>query len=93
MGQLAVSVCVHAPTLVNKFRFYHAPLICMYVYENYRETAEMNERNNIALIQNKKWIQLMLLGLDSVALRHTLVYVWETLINSVIKYSVFYYVH
>lgn len=56
MGQLAVSVCACTnDTLVDKFRFYHAPLTCMgaSVYVNYRETAEMNERNNIALRQQK----------------------------------------
>ena len=62
--------------------------LCGCANENDREKecyGEMNERNNIYISKScikkmkKKLNQFVALGVVSVALRHTLVYVWKTL--------------
>ena len=57
---------------------------CVYacVNENIGEKEcyeEMNERNDLKIAKKKKRYQFVTLGVDSVALHHMLVYVWETL--------------
>ena len=62
--------------------------LCACVNENDREEefyAEMNERNDIYISKSRKkekkrkQDQFVALGVHSAALRHTLVYRWETL--------------